>query len=127
MGVGPERISGIAASLPFAIAATAASEHIIANGERKAALATCKVDELTNWAAISRGLARRLKPQRGLRGQGAIAPQRDAGGLGGQKLSSRTRWTAGRVGTGWGAVNELGRFRTIYCLEGRTGEGGRGV
>ena len=82
-------------------AATAASEHIIANG---AALATCKVEELTNWAATSHGLARRLKLQRGLRGQGAIAPQRDAGGLGGQKLSSRARWTAGRVETGWGAV-----------------------
>ena len=85
-------------------AATAASEHIIANGERKAALATCKVAELTNWAAISRGLARRLKLQRGLRGQDAIAPQRDAGGLGGQKLSSRARWTAGRGVTGWGDV-----------------------
>ena len=41
-------------------AATAASEHIIANG---AALATCKVEELTNWAATSHGLARRLKLQ----------------------------------------------------------------
>lgn len=39
-------------------AATAASEHIIANG---AALATFKVEELTNWAATSHGLARRLK------------------------------------------------------------------